>query len=71
MLFVLLLGQVSLLAQKDYALLPKPQQMEVKGGNFLLNQVKLNTPVLEAEWKALVAELGGRVNDKATQTIAA
>lgn len=46
MLFVLLIGQVSLLAQKDYALLPKPQQMEVKGGNFLLNQVKLNTPVL-------------------------
>ena len=69
MLFLFFLGQVSVMAQKDCMLLPKPQQMETKGGGFLLNQVKISTPVLQAEWEALVAELGGKADKQASRLI--
>ena len=68
LLFVLL-GQVAVLAQKDCNLLPKPQQMEMKGGSFALNHVKLVTPVLQSDWVAFVTEVGGKVDGQATQRI--
>ena len=69
LLLIVLLGQVTVLAQKDYNLLPKPQQMEVKGGSFALNKVKLVTPVLQSAWEAFVKEAGGQVDGRATQLI--
>ena len=68
-LLIVLFGQATVLAQKDCNLLPKPQQMEVKGGSFALNHVKLVTPVLQSDWEAFVAEAGGQVDGNATRLI--
>lgn len=69
-LFVaLFLACVSLMAQKDCALLPKPQQVEWKGGSFFLGKIKLVSDVLLPEWEAFVAEAGGEIVDHSSRLI--
>ena len=50
-------------------LLPKPQQIIAKGGNFRVGNVKLTTPVWQEEWKNFIAEAGGAVVDKSAREI--
>lgn len=59
----------SAMAQKDYALLPKPQEIEWKGGSFFIGKVKLVTDVLPEEWKAFIAEAGGEVVDNSSRLV--
>ena len=59
----------SAMAQKDYALLPKPQEIEWKGGSFFIGKVKLVTDVLPEEWKAFIAEAGGEVVDNSSRLL--
>ena len=59
----------SAMAQKDCALLPKPQEIEWKGGSFLIGKVKLVTDVLPEEWKAFITEAGGEVMDNSSRLI--
>ena len=59
----------SAMAQKDYALLPKPQEIEWKGGSFFIGKVKLVTDVLPEEWKAFIAETGGEVVDNSSRLV--
>ena len=59
----------SAMAQKDCALLPKPQEIEWKGGSFFIGKVKLVTDVLPEEWKAFITEAGGEVMDNSSRLI--
>ena len=59
----------SAMAQKDYALLPKPQEIEWKGGSFFIGKVKLVTDVLPEEWNAFIAEAGGEVVDNSSRLL--
>ena len=49
----------------EYHLLPKPQQFTPSISNFVLDRVKLSTPVLRSEWEAFVSERGGVIDAKA------
>ena len=49
----------------EYHLLPKPQQYTPSISNFVLDRVKLSTPVLRSEWEAFVSERGGVIDAKA------
>ncbi len=70
LLFVaLFVACLSLKAQKDYALLPKPQQVEMKGGSFFVGKVKLSTEVLSSEWKNFIEEAGGEVVDNSSRLV--
>lgn len=60
---------LSLMAQRECVLLPKPQQVEMKGGNFLVGKVKLVTEVLQPEWEEFIAEIGGEVVPEASRSI--
>jgi hypothetical protein len=53
----------------DYHLLPQPQKFTPSHINFQVNKVMLSTPVLQQEWEAFIAEMGGIVSPKATAVI--
>ncbi|MBQ8889909.1 MAG: beta-N-acetylhexosaminidase [Bacteroidaceae bacterium] len=69
LLATLFLVCVSLMAQKDCMLLPKPQQVEMKGGSFFMGKVKLVADVLQSDWEAFITEAGGEVVDNSSRLI--
>ena len=50
-------------------LLPKPQQIIVKGGSLTIGKVILETKVLQTEWEKFITDAGGMVVPKGSQKI--
>lgn len=50
-------------------LLPQPQKFTPSRINFLLDKVRLSTPVLQQEWEAFVLEMGGTITAKSSSVI--
>lgn len=50
-------------------LLPMPQQVKKNGQFFLLDKVKLSTPVFEEEWSDLIVSKGGKLSQSAETEI--
>ncbi len=50
-------------------LLPMPQDYKATGKTFTLGKVRLETPVLQADWEKFVTEAGGVVTDRASAEI--
>ncbi len=50
-------------------LLPMPQEYKATGKTFTMGKVKVNTPVLQADWEKFVTEAGGVVTDRASAEI--
>ncbi len=58
------------MAQTSFCpLLPKPQEYKATGKNFTMGKVRVNTPVLQADWEKFVTEAGGEVTDRASAEI--
>ena len=60
---------IAMMAKPSDKLLPMPQQLMVKGGSFTMGKVMLETPVLQSEWEALIAQAGGTLVDKSARKI--
>ena len=60
---------IAMMAKPSDKLLPMPQQITVKGGSFTMGKVMLETPVLQSEWEALIAQAGGTLVDKSARKI--
>ena len=69
LLLYMLLWTPTALAGNVTNLLPKPQHIEVKNGDFRLGKTRLVTPVLQETLSTLISEWGGSVNDKASSLI--
>ncbi|WP_195662445.1 family 20 glycosylhydrolase [Bacteroides congonensis] len=67
--FTINLYTLSVAKAGDYHLLPQPQKFTPSHINFQVNKVMLSTPVLQQEWEAFIAEMGGTVSPKATAVI--
>ena len=67
--FTINLYTLSVAKAGDYHLLPQPQKFTPSHINFQVNKVMLSTPVLQQEWEAFIAEMGGIVSPKATAVI--
>ena len=67
--FTINLYTLSVAKAGDYHLLPQPQKFTPSHLNFQVNKVHLSTPVLQQEWEAFIAEMGGTVSPKATAVI--
>lgn len=50
-------------------LLPPPQKMSSFPTGFILDKVKLSTPVLQQDWEAFVLERGGNLTEKSSSAI--
>lgn len=50
-------------------LLPPPQNMSSFPTGFILDKVKLSTPVLQQDWEAFVLERGGNLTEKSSSAI--
>ncbi|WP_288147948.1 family 20 glycosylhydrolase [Bacteroides acidifaciens] len=67
--FIINLYTSSVAKAGDNHLLPQPQKFTPSHTSFQVNKVKLSTPVLQQEWEAFIAEMGGTVSPKATAVI--
>ncbi|WP_289621759.1 family 20 glycosylhydrolase [Bacteroides congonensis] len=67
--FTINLYTLSVAKAGDYHLLPQPQKFTPSHINFQVNKVMLSTPVLQQEWEAFIAEMGGTVSPKTTAVI--
>lgn len=67
--FIINLYTSSVAKAGDNHLLPQPQKFTPSHTSFQVNKVKLSTPVLQQEWEAFIAEMGGAVSPKATAVI--
>lgn len=50
-------------------LLPPPQNMSSFPTGFILDKVKLSTPVLQQDWEAFILERGGNLTEKSSSAI--
>lgn len=62
-------GNVWFVLADDLHLLPEPQKITLLPGDFILNKIKLATPVLQRELETFIAEMGGVIDDKAAHII--
>ncbi|MBF0731262.1 family 20 glycosylhydrolase [Bacteroides acidifaciens] len=67
--FIINLYTSSVAKAGDNHLLPQPQKFTPSHTSFQVNKVMLSTPVLQQEWEAFIAEMGGTVSPKATAVI--
>ena len=67
--FTINLYTVSVVKAGGSHLLPQPQKFTPSHTSFQVNNVQLSTPVLQQEWEAFIAEMGGTVSPKATTVI--
>ena len=67
--FIINLYTSSVAKAGDNHLLPQPQKFTPSHTSFQVTKVMLSTPVLQQEWEAFIAEMGGTVSPKATAVI--
>lgn len=68
-LIVLLFHTLYIIGAEHPHLLPRPQQCTLSKGHFVMEKVKLATPVLLPEWESFVTELGGEIFSRSSSVV--